>query len=91
VGEFFLSLYQVTGEKTYLEYTMRVTKDLLSRATREKGGLKWVQAEHRVKPELLVAQTGFMQGASGIGMFLLRLDAFDRGRKPAIRFPDSPF
>jgi lantibiotic modifying enzyme len=91
VGEFFLSLYQVTGEKTYIEYTRRVTKDLLSRATKEKGGLKWVQAEHRVKPELLVAQTGFMQGASGIGMFLLRLDAFDRGRKPAIRFPDSPF
>jgi lantibiotic modifying enzyme len=91
VGEFFLSLYQVTGDKSYLEYTKRVMNNLVSRATRDKSGLKWIQAEHRVKPELLVAQTGFMQGASGIGMFLLRFDAFERGRKRAIRFPDSPF
>jgi lantibiotic modifying enzyme len=91
VGEFFLSLYQVTGDKSYIDFTKRVTDNLLARATSENNGLKWIQAEHRVKPELLVAQTGFMQGASGIGMFLLRLDASLRGRKPAIRFPDSPF
>jgi lantibiotic modifying enzyme len=91
VGEFFLSLYQVTGDKSYLAFTKRVTDNLLVRATSENNGLKWIQAEHRVKPELLVAQTGFMQGASGIGMFLLRLDASLRGRKPAIRFPDTPF
>jgi lantibiotic modifying enzyme len=91
VGEFFLSLYQVTGDRSYLDFTKRVTDNLLARATSENNGLKWVQAEHRVKPELLVAQTGFMQGASGIGMFLLRLDAALRGRKPAIRFPDTPF
>jgi lantibiotic modifying enzyme len=91
VGEFFLSLYQVTGNKSYLEFTRRVTSNLLARATRGNGALKWVQAEHRVKPDLLIAQTGFMQGAAGIGMFLLRLDAFEHGSKPLIRFPDSPF
>jgi lantibiotic modifying enzyme len=91
VGEFFLSLYQVTGDKTYLNFTRRVTNDLLAKATDENNGLKWIQAEHRVKPELLVAQTGFMQGAAGIGMFLLRLDAVERGKRPAITFPDSPF
>jgi lantibiotic modifying enzyme len=91
VGEFFLSLYQVTGDKNYLNFTKRVTNDLLARTTPEKAGVKWIQAEHRAKPELLIAQTGYMQGASGIGMFLLRLDAFERGRKPAITFPDSPF
>lgn len=91
ICEFFLSLYQVTGDKNYLNFTKRVTRDLLTRATSEKDGLKWIQAEHRVKPELLVAQTGFMQGASGIGMFLLRLDALECGRKPVITFPDTPF
>lgn len=91
VGEFFLSLYQVTHNQSYLEFTRRVTNNLLSKATKEGNSLKWVQAEHRVKPDLLVAQTGFMQGAAGIGIFLLRLDAFERGRKPAIRFPDTPF
>jgi hypothetical protein len=45
----------------------------------------------RVRPELLVAQTGFMQGAAGVGMWLLRFDAFERGKKPLITFPDSPF
>jgi lantibiotic modifying enzyme len=91
VGEFFLSLYQITGDKNYLNFTKRVTNDLLAKATPEKDGVKWIQAEHRTKPELLVAQTGFMQGASGIGLFLLRLDALERNKKTAIRFPDTPF
>jgi hypothetical protein len=37
------------------------------------------------------AQTGWMQGAAGIGAWYLRLDAFEGGRKPSIRFPDSPW
>jgi len=53
--------------------------------------VRWIQAEHRVKPELLVAQTGYMQGAAGIGMLFLHLDALERGRKASIVFPDSPF
>ncbi len=91
VGDFFLSLYQITRDKSYLDYTKRVTDNLLTRATRDAKGVKWMQAEHRVKPDLLVAQTGLMQGAAGIGLYLLRLDAFERRRKPAIVFPDTPF
>ena len=68
-----------------------MTAQLLAKATREGDGLKWVQAEHRVKPELLVAQTGYMQGAAGIGMLLLHLDGFERGKKARISLPDSPF
>jgi hypothetical protein len=60
-------------------------------ATRDGKGLRWVQAEHRVRPELLVAQTGYMQGAAGIGMWLLRLDAAGRGRGAFVRFPDTPW
>jgi hypothetical protein len=44
-----------------------------------------------VRPDLLVAQTGFMQGAAGVGTFLLHLDAHGRGREPRIVLPDSPF
>lgn len=43
------------------------------------------------KPELLVAQTGYIQGAAGIGAWLLQLDAFERRRRSSITFPDSPF
>jgi len=91
VAEFFLDLYKVTRDRGYLDYCKRVTADLLKRGTREGNGIKWIQAEHRVKPDLLVAQTGYMQGAAGIGMFLLRLDNFERGKKDEIVFPDSPF
>ena len=50
-----------------------------------------MQAEHRVQPKLLVAQTGYMQGAAGIGTWLLRLDAAGIGRETFVRFPDTPF
>ena len=91
VAELFLSLYRLTKHPPYLQFSKRVTANLLARSTREGQGRKWIQAEHRVKPELLVAQTGYMQGAAGIGMWLLHLDSFARGRKPQIQFPDSPF
>jgi lantibiotic modifying enzyme len=91
VAEFFLSLHQVTHDRTYLEFSKRVTAQLLTRATRDRDGLRWIQAEHRVRPELLIAQTGYMQGAAGIGMLLLHLDGFERGKKTPITFPDSPF
>ena len=64
---------------------------LLSKATRDRSGMRWVQAEHRVKPELLVAQTGYMQGAAGIGTLLLHLAEFEQGKQPALRLPDNPF
>jgi lantibiotic modifying enzyme len=91
VAEFFLNLYGVTGERRYLEFSKRMTADLLARATREGNGMKWVQSEHRVKPDLLVAQTGYMQGAAGLGMLLLHLDDAERGKKWSIILPDSPF
>jgi lantibiotic modifying enzyme len=91
VAEFFLSLAQITGDRTYLEFAKRVTANLLARATRDANGARWVQAEHRVKPELLIAQTGYMQGAAGIGMLLLRLHEFEHHKQPAIGFPDTPF
>jgi lantibiotic modifying enzyme len=91
VAQFFLDLYGVSEKQEYLEFAKRMTSDLLARGTRDEKGLRWVQAEHRVRPELLVAQTGYMQGAAGIGMWLLRLDAAGRGRKPFVKLPDTPF
>jgi len=91
VAEFFLSLYQITRDRAYLDFSKRVTEQLRAKGTRDRNTVRWIQAEHRVKPELLVAQTGYMQGAAGIGMLFLHLDALERGRKASIVFPDSPF
>src|SRR5262249_16155635 len=95
VAEFFLSLHRLTRDPTYLEFSERVTAQLLAKGTRDEAGLRWVQAEHRVKPELLIAQTGYSQGAAGVGMWLLHLDDFGRDlqgrreKKSRITVPDS--
>ena len=91
VGEFFLDLYKALGDKSYLEFSKRVTARLLAKATIEDGKMSWIQAEHRTRPDYLFAQTGTMQGAAGIGTFLLRLDAADRAKTRRVIFPDTPF
>ncbi|MFO0983147.1 MAG: lanthionine synthetase LanC family protein [Planctomycetota bacterium] len=91
IAEFFLELHRLTREPRYLAFAKRLTEQLLAKATTDAAGTRWVQAEHRLKPDLLVAQTGYMQGAAGIGMWLLHLDEFERGTVPRIRLPDSPW
>jgi lantibiotic modifying enzyme len=91
VAQFFLDLHATTKEGRYLEFAKRMTADLLARGTKDEKGLRWIQAEHRVRPELLIAQTGYMQGAAGVGLGLLRLDAAETGRRPFVRFPDDPW
>jgi lantibiotic modifying enzyme len=91
VGEFFLDLGRAMKDRSYLKFCDRVTARLLAKATLSGNRMFWIQAEHRVRPDFLIAQTGYMQGASGIGMFLLRMDAASRGRREKIVFPDTPF
>ena len=82
---------QFALDQKNLDYAKTVTADLMSRATRDGDALKWVQAENRVSPDQVVAQTGFMQGAAGVGTVLLHLDAAERGKAWNVTFPDSPW
>jgi hypothetical protein len=91
VAEFFLALHRVTGDAAYLSYARRVNAQLAATATRDDSGARWIQAEHRVHPDEVIAQTGWMQGAAGIGGWFLHLDAFERGAAGGIVLPDSPF
>lgn len=91
VAEFFLQLHARTRDPEHLAFARRVARHLLGRATPAANGLKWVHAEHRVRPDYTYAQTGYMQGAAGIGMLLLHMDAVDRGREWTFRLPDSPY
>jgi hypothetical protein len=89
VSEFFVALHRRSGDPRHLEFAERVAHDTLARATAEGDGLKWVQAEHRVRPDEVVAQTGLMQGAAGVGLALLHLDGAREGRAPFVRLPDE--
>ena len=90
-AEFALSLYRETKERRYLDFAQRLTAHVLESATADGAGLKWVHAENRVSPKDVKAQTGYMQGAAGIGMWLLRLDAVLAGKPSQLRLPDSPW
>ena len=91
VAAFFHALYQITERPEYRDFARHVTENLLARATTTEAGLSWIQAEHRVEPDNLVAQTGFMQGAAGIGMWLLRLSTGEQDAATRITLPDSPW
>lgn len=91
VAEFFLDLHATLGGPSYLAFARRNVDDLLRRGTAAGGGMKWVQAENRVSPDDVVAQTGLMQGAAGAGLLLLHLDGVQAGRRPAVVLPDTPF
>ncbi|HEX4956247.1 MAG TPA: lanthionine synthetase LanC family protein [Thermoanaerobaculia bacterium] len=92
VIEHVLHQYRRTRDPKLLAFARHMGDDLLARATEQSGGLAWVQAEHRVKPELLEAQVGYMQGAAGIGITLLHLDAAVRGLEvQRLVFVDDPW
>jgi lantibiotic modifying enzyme len=91
VADFFVELHRSYQNDDALPFARRIVADLLRRATADETGMRWIQAEHRVRPELLVAQTGYMQGAAGIGTLLLKLDAVERRGRIRVVFPDSPY
>ena len=89
VADFFLA----RGGVDDVAFAHELLDDVLARGTRDAstGGLYFLQAEHRVRPELLEAQTGYMQGAAGVGLVLLRADAQAVGLPWNLRFPDEPY
>jgi lantibiotic modifying enzyme len=91
VAEFFLAHHRATGDPASLAFARRVSVQILESATRDAAGIRWPHAEHRTRPTEIAAQTGWMQGAAGIGAWFLHLDASERGAAPPIRLPDSPF
>jgi lantibiotic modifying enzyme len=92
VGEYFLSLNRLMPNARFTKMVRRVAADTIRRSTADGDGLKWVQAENRVSPDVVIAQTGFMQGAAGVGTFFLHADAAaQRVRSAKIIWPDTPF
>ena len=94
IGQYCIDLtrhYKPVAAAAIDALRQRVPAHLTSRATDDATGLRWVQAENRTQPENLIAQTGFMQGAAGVGMFFLSLDAYARKSPGPSQWPDSPW
>jgi lantibiotic modifying enzyme len=95
IGQYFIDLARhspaVLGTMKPSAWLDRVSDNTLSRATKDEQGLRWVQAENRTQPDNLVAQTGFMQGAAGVGTYLLQRHAFERRQPWPAPLPDTPW
>lgn len=91
IGDYALFLHRATGNPDYLDLANRIATVLAKASTVEAGKRSWLQAEHRERPDFVEAQTGYMQGAAGIGSFLLHLATFDADVLAKISLPDTPF
>ena len=89
VAQFLVERHVAGPSEVDLALARALTADLLARGLRDEHGLRWEHAEHRARPELLSIQTGWMQGAAGIGHWLLTLDALDNDREARISLPDD--
>ncbi len=90
IGDYALFLYETSRDEKYLDYAKRTAEHMVKHANHENG-LAWAQAEHRNRPEFTEIQTGYMQGAAGIGSFLLHLATVTTGHPRKIVMPETPF
>ena len=105
VGDYFLSLAgaaasgepgtaalaEGTTPEESADFARRLGSYMVGEALEDESGVHWLQAENRTQPEFLQAQTGWMQGAAGVGAFFLHLDGLAKGRKALVNLPDSPW
>ncbi len=90
VGEYALLMARRTGDEAYLDLARRCARVIVAGSTLDGDRRRWVQAEHRDRPEFVQAQTGYMQGAAGIASFLIHLDTALAGQPVKIALPDWP-
>ena len=91
IGDHALFMYRATGEATYLNLAERVAAELIRRSETNGDTISWPQAEHRSQPDFIETQTGYMQGAAGVGSFFVHLSTTLSGNTCKIVFPDAPY
>jgi lantibiotic modifying enzyme len=91
VAEFFLDLHRLEGNPADLAFARLMVDDLLGRAVTDESGTRWSNHEFRnaSQPDL-PPETGYLQGAPGIGATLLRMHRHLAGDLWAVRWPHAP-
>jgi hypothetical protein len=91
VADFLLGLYALTADSALLRFALTILDDILDRAVTDKRGTRWHNVEHTASPPELPAQTGWMQGAAGVGAALLRAHRVLIGAGTGPWLPSWPF
>jgi hypothetical protein len=91
VAEFFLDLHTLEGDEADLAFARLLVDDLLGRAITDESGTRWSNYEFRRadQPDL-PPETGYLQGAPGIGSTLLRLHRHLAGDPWTVNWPHAP-
>ena len=69
--------------------TANVLRHAVASHTPVGEGLSWPHCEHRNRPDDVESALGLMQGAAGIGFWLLRSASAQGGGPPPLRLPDD--
>ncbi|MEM7018352.1 MAG: lanthionine synthetase LanC family protein [Pseudomonadota bacterium] len=91
IGDHAVSQFRSTQDTFYLELAQRVATELVNRSEGDTQQCCWPQAEHRSQPDFIQAQTGYMQGAAGVGSFFIHLATTLADKPVKIAWPDSPY
>lgn len=101
IGDHAISMWRAHQDDFYLQLARRVAEGLVQLGTTEQGTVEqsagdtqtiaWPQAEHRSQPDFIQTQTGYMQGAAGVGSFFVHLATTLEGKPVKIDFPESPY
>lgn len=81
VLEHFVSVYELTGEREFLNYAKRTAAVLLGDSTITEGKRRWYGAWMRAAPLDVKSYTGLYIGTSGAAASLLKLYAVEKGKK----------
>ena len=90
VAEYLLDLHTWREEQDDLDFAVTMVDDLLDRATVDDAGMRWSNVEWRADPPVLPAETSLYQGASGIGLTLLRLARHLDADRSTVQWPHAP-
>jgi lantibiotic modifying enzyme len=90
VAEYFLDLHTWRDDPDDLAFAVAMVDDLLERAIVDEKGMRWSNVEWRSDPPELSPETTFYQGASGIGLTLLRLARHLEGDDSTVHWPHYP-
>lgn len=83
IGDHAVNMYRAGGDEFYLDLALRIAQELVHRSQGDEAQCCWPQAEHRTQPDFIQAQTGYMQGAAGVGSFFVHLATTLAAEAPA--------
>ena len=90
VAEYFIDLHTWRDDPDDLAFALLLVDDLLARATADENGMRWHNVEFRRDTPELPSETTYFQGASGIGLALLRLSRHLDGDDSSVNWPHEP-